>query len=417
MSVPQKIATRLKDAVTGEEYYIGTTGSHEHVRVELSAPDAVDWTQYNVQVQNLTEETSATHALNASGVCEFDIPMGDMYEVVLPVVGEYAQPNDIQATATMASRTITHVYSTDSRVETLVISSHVFSLDGSTPAMLDGLPVIATDTLGNNYVAYFNVHGKCTLEIPYGRTYTLNFPNVGGFSHNHTGEQHTAGLPSREIDVHYTQVGNGIFGLDAAGNMYTTEQIAALQDKSIIIAGGYNDATLQASSRGDGTFGNGFLWKIGYENAGSLQWADANLLFDTTRLPLYSNLGDLKYAGHHLSDMIIEIGADGGVSDGAVHATPAATECAKTSRKLTIAGVDRDGFLPSYDQLYILATLNRTAFQDFYTALGRTAPTIWSGIWWTSCQNDASNAVRLYFGGFNNNNKTDYGAVFCCYDL
>ena len=159
------------------------------------------------------------------------------------------------------------------------------------------------------------------------------------------------------------------------------------------------------------------MWKIGYENAGGLQWADANLLFDTTRLPLYSNLGDLKYAGHHLSDMIIEIGADGGVSDGAVHATPAATECAKTSRKLTIAGVDREGFLPSYDQLYILATLNRTAFQDFYTALGRTAPTIWSGYWWTSCQYDASNAVTLNNGGFSNYSKTNGFNVFCCYDL
>lgn len=410
-----KIATRLVDATTGEVYVIGTTGSHEHVRVELSAPEAVDWTQYQVQVQDLTAETSQTLDLTAGGVCEFDIPMGDMYEVNLPVVGQYVQPNVISATAAQASRTITHMYTTDSRVETLVISSHVFSLDGGTVALLNGLPVIATDTLGNNFVAYFNALGKCSLEIPYGRVYNVVFPSLGGYSHNHNGEHHTAGLPSREIDVHYTQIGMGIFGMDAQGNMYTTAQIAELADKSIIVAGGFNDVTLNESSRGDGTFGNGFLWKIGNEKIGDYAWADANVRFDTNRLPFYSNLGELKYAGKHLTDMIIEIGEDGGASDGAVHATPAASQCA--AKTLTIAGVDRQGFLPAYDQIYAIATLNRTAFQDFYTALGRTAPTLWSGRWWTSCQRNDSNAVRLYNGGFDDNYKTDSHQVFCCYDL
>ena len=38
-----------------------------------------------------------------------------------------------------------------------------------------------------------------------------------------------------------------------------------------------------------------------------------------------------------------------------------------------------------------------------------------SGNWWTSCQNNATNAVNLNNGGFNNNNKTNSNNVFVCY--
>lgn len=405
-----KIATRLKNAITGEEYYIGTTGNEENVRVELSAPDAVDWTQYQVQVQNTTKGTSASYNLNAQGKCTFKIPMGDMYVVILPIVGNYVQPRDIQNAATMVSRVITYLYTTDSRVELLAIAAHVQSLDGDTISILEGLPIIATDTQGVNYVGYFTAQGTCnTIEIPYGRAYSVLFPSVGGYSHDHNGESHTAGLPSREIDIHYTQIGMGVFGIDADGNKYSLDQIEALADKSIIVAGAYNDADLEASARGDGSYGNGFCWKIGDETISSRAWADANVEFDTTRLPFYSNLGTLLYAGKHMTDMIIEIGTETG------HATPAASGCA--AKRLTLGNVDRDGFLPAYDQIYRIATLNRSAFQALYTALGRTAPTIWSGHWWTSCQTNAQYAVALSNGGFNDYSKTTNINVFVCYDL
>lgn len=405
-----KIATRLKNAVTGEEYYIGTTGAEENVRVELSAPDAVDWTQYEVQVQNTSKGTSASYELDAQGKCSFKIPMGDIYIIILPIVGEYAQPRDIEHAATMVSRVVTYTYTTDSRVELLAITAHVQSLDGDTVAMLEGLPIIATDTLGTNYVGYFTAQGTCnTIEIPYGRVYNIVFPSVGGYAHDHLGEHHTAGLPSREIDVHYKQIGMGVFGIDEDGKKYSLDQIEALVDKSIIVAGGYNDADLEASSRGDGSTGNGFCWKIGEENLGQKQWADANVEFDTTRLPFYSNLGTMKYAGKHMTDMIIEIGTETG------HATAAATACA--AKTLTLGSVDRQGFLPAYDQIYRIANINKTAFQALYTALGVTAPTIWSCGWWTSCQVNAQFAVYLNSGGFDNNNKTNHNTVFVCYDL
>ncbi len=40
-----------------------------------------------------------------------------------------------------------------------------------------------------------------------------------------------------------------------------------------------------------------------------------------------------------------------------------------------------------------------------------------AGYWWTSCQYNASNAVNLNNGGFNNNNKTNSNNVFCAYEI
>ena len=50
----EKIASRIKDPVTKQEYYIGTRGSIDRVALKLSVPDdvTVDWTTLTVTVQN-----------------------------------------------------------------------------------------------------------------------------------------------------------------------------------------------------------------------------------------------------------------------------------------------------------------------------------------------------------------------------
>ena len=110
-----------------------------------------------------------------------------------------------------------------------------------------------------------------------------------------------------------------------------------------------------------------------------------------------------------MTDMIIEIGEE------MYLLTPAASQCA--AKTLTIGGVDREGFLPSYDQIRKIASTNYAAFQGFYSLLGKTAPAIASGNWWTSCQYNASSAVRLNGGNFYGDDKTNSGNVFVCYDL
>ena len=114
-----------------------------------------------------------------------------------------------------------------------------------------------------------------------------------------------------------------------------------------------------------------------------------------------------------MTDKIIEIGVE--LFPDSDNPTSAATACA--NRSITIGGKEHRGFMPAYDQIHKIATDNRTLFQSFYTALGRTAPAIWSGNWWTSCQRNATYAVYLGNGGFNDYTKTYSLSVFVCYDL
>ena len=114
-----------------------------------------------------------------------------------------------------------------------------------------------------------------------------------------------------------------------------------------------------------------------------------------------------------MTDKIIEIGLE--LFPNEANPTPAATACANKS--ITIGGQTHRGILLAYDQILKIATTNRTTFQDFYAALGRSVPTIWSGNWWTSCQHDASTAVKLNNGGFTLTTKTSSLNVFVAYDL
>lgn len=416
MPLPTKVMTRAKNSLTGEEYYVGTVGTHEYVNIVLSTPEPVDWEelQLQVRVQNISESTYEDYDIDEHGRCTAQVPIGDQYAVILPVVGEYVQPADIIHVATMASRTISYTYETETRKELVAINAVVSASGGGTVEDLEDKEVKATDTLGNIYITAFDDEGKCSLEIPYGRTYTISFPRLGGYNHDHNNEPHTAGLPSREVLVHYTKMMIGLYGLDAQGNTYTIEQIDALADKSIIIAGAYNDFHLDNSPRGDGTYGNGFCWKIGDEIIGNYKWTDARVIFDTTRFPRYDNLGALKYAGHHFSNIIIEIGQDGGASDGNLHPTPAASACAE--KTINIGGVDRNGFMTMFNQLYLIAIMNKTAFQAFYTALGITAPNLWNNTI-RVCDQYGGNALVLRNGTQDTDGKEYEMPVFCAYDL
>jgi hypothetical protein len=50
----EKILTHIKNSVTGEEYYIGTTGSYETVVVNVTCDDSVEWSKYTATVYDKT---------------------------------------------------------------------------------------------------------------------------------------------------------------------------------------------------------------------------------------------------------------------------------------------------------------------------------------------------------------------------
>jgi hypothetical protein len=254
------------------------------------------------------------------------------------------------------------------------------------------------------------------IEIQYGNTYTFSPPSVAGYRTESEATTITAGIAIRNLTIRYTETQYGMFGVDADGNMYTISEMEALADKTIIKYGFYNDADLNNSTRVNnvgGSTGNGFYWEVGKESLGSMSWAAGNDNFDTVRLPYYSNLSSWKYAGRYMTDTIIAIGLE--LYPSSANPTPAATACA--NKTITIGNRTHRGILLAYDQIHKIATDNRTQFQNFYTALGRTAPTIWSGIWWTSCQDSSPYAVGLYSGGYLHSTKSSKNSVFVGFDL
>lgn len=411
-----KIATQLIDSVTGERYYIGTVGAVENVAVKLSAPASEDWASMKVIVQDITDgANNGEYQLNALGEAKFFIPMGHTYSVTLPTIGDYTMPLIITLTAQLASRIITHEYSMgEVQYEQINISALVVNGDVS---MLNGKLAVAMADSGNSYVSEF-VNGKITMRIPYGEKCKLTLPDIEGWWKDGTNIQFTTGLPSRDMLIHYSEIPIGFFGIDDDGNRYTEEQVQAMvdngEDTSIIHYIGYNDAALAIADRGDGTIGCGFMFKIPHTNV-SQAWASSNVELDDPDteekdLPFRNNL-DLAAkdcASSTNTTKIIAIGEKLGVP------TPAASYC--RNQRIVVGGIERSGNLPAFGTIY-RANLNKAKLDSLCLLLGKTAPSIHSGSWWTSCQNDATNAVGLYNGGFDNYTKTLSLNVLCCFDL
>ena len=145
-------------------------------------------------------------------------------------------------------------------------------------------------------------------------------------------------------------------------------------------------------------------------NTVSRQWASANVEFDTTRLPFKSSLdlASKDFASSKNTHNIITIGEELDIT------TPAASYC--DSQVATVGGVTRKGYLLAFGVLYRMVQ-NKTQLDELYLALGKTAPAIHSGNWWSSCQDSATGAVYLYIGGFYGNGKTNSNSVLVGFDL
>lgn len=316
----EKIASRLILA-DGTTFNIGTVGVVENVAVKLSAPTSEDWVSMKVIVQNITQATSEEYSLSALGECKFAIPMGNVYSIVYPVLSNYKQPINMTFTATLASRFVEYTYSTEEVMyEQINISVQV--VNGDT-AELNGKVASALSDNGNAYAAEF-VNGKVTLRIPYGERYKITLPNLDGYVHDGNNIQTVAGIPSRFITIHYSEMLLGYFGIDDNGNQYPIERIQEMvdngEDTSIIHYIGYNDTVLAIADRGDGTVGCAVCFPIPYTKITGYAWSNQAVEFDTTRLPFSrANLADFR--SEYNTDLIITIGQEIGVS------TPAATYC------------------------------------------------------------------------------------------
>lgn len=430
----EKILTHVKSSVTGEVYYIGTRGSREQVALKLTAEALINWSKYEVTIQNLSDGTSQIKQLSADGECNFEIPLGNRYSIILPFIEGYNQPNALYYTASISSRNIEYSYNNLNEYLTIRIAVRS-ELDEHTAAMFNGLDVVCKGSNGINYTGEIE-NGQVTILIPYGVTYTITMPQFDGLAHNHANEIFKAGLSARNLVYSYIDYNNlHITGLDADGNVYT---IADLQEMGVeaasakIVAGAYNDQTLALAPRKDGGVGCGFAFLVNNPTFNA-KWADSNVDFGVNNTVVadavtagtltegcgYYGNHDLAFAvkdGSGESALVMQVGrvlADAGLLN---QSNPTPAFQTAFDKKLTIAGVERSGFVPSYGQIYALNS-SKNELDLFFVALGKTAPTINSGSWWSSCQRSATNAVYLYNGGFTYNIKTNSHSVLVGFDL
>lgn len=392
----------------------------ENVLIHLYTEDTgttVDWTEYNIVIHDLGSGDYTQESINAEGECTFSVPLGHIYEVAYPTIGGLITPTTQTYSAASVSKVITTTYGTQTNMEILRILV-VNGMTGAVNNCLDGETITVYCTDSSTYSGVTS-GASCEIQIPYGKTYTLTPGPVEGYRADSGAVTYTACQVLRSTYLKYTEVQYGMFGVDDAGNMYTIAQMTDLADKTIIKYGYYNDEQLNNSIRVNavgGVRGNGFYWKIGEESLGKKAWAAGNVRFDVTRLPMYSNLGDWKYAGRYATDTIISIGLD--LFPDSPDPTPAAAACANKS--ITIGNTPHRGILLTYDQIHKLGTDNRTNWNNFYAALGRTSPINWaSSRWWTSCQSGDTYAVSLRNGNFDDGGKTNSFdvQVFCGYDI
>ena len=431
----EKILTHVKNSVTGEVYYIGTRGSREQVALKLTSDSLINWYKYEVTIQNLSDGTEQIKQLSTNGECNFEIPLGNRYSIILPYIEGYTQPNALAYTATLSSRNIEYSY--NNLHEYLTIRIVVRSeLEGHTAAMFNGLEVTCKGSNGRDYSGTIQ-NGQVTILIPYGITYTIVMPQFDGLAHNHTNETFLAGVTARNLVYSYVDYHNlHVYGLDADGNVYT---IADLQERGVdwcdanIIAGAYNDQTLALAPRKDGGVGCGFAFLTTSPVVNAL-WAQANVDFGVNNTVVadavtagvltegcgYYNTHDKAFAvkdGSGESALVIQVGrvlADAGLL---TQSNPTPAFQTALDKKLTIAGVERSGFVPTYGQIYALNS-SKNELDLFFAALGKTAPAINSGNWWSSCQDSATYAVYLLNGGFGTSlTKTLSTSVLVGFDL
>jgi hypothetical protein len=432
----EKILSKVLVPSTGETYTIGVRGSREQVALKLTADSLINWHEYEVTIQNLSDGTSQIKQLSADGECNFEIPLGNRYSITLPYIEGYIQPNALVYTASISSRNIEYSYNNLNEYLTIRIAVRS-ELEEHTAAMFNGLEVTCKGSNGVNYAGTIQ-NGQVTILIPYGITYTISMPQFDGLTHNHTNETFVAGLTARNLVYSYMDYNNlHVYGLDAEGNAYT---IADIQEMGVeaasakIIAGAYNDQTLALAPRKDGGVGCGFAFLTTSPNFNA-SWAQANIDFGVNNTVVADAItagalveGCGYYTNHNQafaikdgageSALVMQVGrvlVDAGLLN---QSNPTPAFQAAFNKKLTIAGVERSGFLPAFGQIYALNS-SKNELDLFFAALGKTAPSIHSGPWWTSCQANASTAVHLYSGNFYyfGGNKTGSYSVLCCFYL
>lgn len=373
----------------------GGLGGEEHVIVSLTVPygaEPVNWEQYNVTVEYLSQGRTQDLPLNASGICDFNVPSGEQYLVVFPKLVGYVEPISEHFTAVGGNKKVHYVYRTNEQVERVIVLAR--NDDGQDISALIGQEVKMTTESGYETAAVFDSDLKAILEVAYGEKYTVRVPTVDGWHPRKSTFSGVAGILERYYIVHYVQAVVGAYGIDDNGRYYTEEEINQLEDKTIIKYIGYNDSELDSADRGDGNIGCGFMFEIPVTTSGKF-WTTENVQLDSTLLPNLSRNYDSDLKSEHNTKLMHDLAEGLGIS------SPAADYA--LAYKVTVGGEEFTSVVPAFG-IWSKIMSNWYAINAISIAAGRGNLPFKNGIWWSSTQANEKYAHRLV----NGNHDVDY---------
>ena len=380
----------------------GTTD--EHISVYLSSEDGLAVVS-GLDVSLIYVGTDQVYhaTTDDNGICQFIVPNGIKYRIILPEIQDYLTPSEEEHMASIASRSIEHRYRRiGEEVEQVYIQ--VNQMENGVYSPIENHQVKLKIGTGTTSTYYTPENGTLVLNIPSGQEYVIDIATkenyyIRGQKYHY---EFQATEIRRYIYVNFRAYESGIWIVTDQNEEVTYEDWIQ-QDRDPQSAQLIKIATGELSAAGGVYYLK--IDDLRFRQAPSHQWASQNVLF--TSIPENGNslTADYYYDGYTSSKNIQQEGDTRTIGTNAVDYALAQT--------LQIGELTLNGFIGSCGQ-WVTIWRNKEHIDDILEVVrpnlgdGRTYYLFsnWTNDKWTSSQNGAYSAWSLasvFYGGHGKN--------------
>lgn len=383
----------------------GTTD--EHISVYLSSEDGLAVVS-GLDVSLIYVGTDQVYhaTTDDNGICQFIVPNGIKYRIILPEIQDYLTPSEEEHMASIASRSIEHRYRRiGEEVEQVYIQ--VNQMENGVYSPIENHQVKLKIGTGTTSTYYTTENGTLVLNIPSGQEYVIDIATkenyyIRGQKYHY---EFQATEIRRYIYVNFRAYESGIWIVTDQNEEVTYEDWIK-QDRDPQSAQLIKIATGELSAAGGVYYLK--IDDLRFRQAPSHQWASQNVLF--TSIPENGNslTADYYYDGYTSSKNIQQEGDTRTIGTNAVDYALAQT--------LQIGELTLNGFIGSCGQ-WVTIWRNKEHIDDILEVVrpdlggGRAYYLFsdWTDARWTSSQNGAFHAWYLssvfsYYGSKNGSN-------------
>lgn len=388
----------------------GTTD--EHISVYLSSEDGLAVVS-GLDVSLIYVGTDQVYhaTTDDNGICQFIVPNGIKYRIILPEIQDYLTPSEEEHMASIASRSIEHRYRRiGEEVEQVYIQ--VNQMENGVYSPIENHQVKLKIGTGTTSTYYTPENGTLVLNIPSGQEYVIDIATKENYYIR--GQKYHYELQAtqirRHIYVNFRAYESGIWIVTDQNEEVTYEDWIQ-QDRDPQSAQLIKIATGELSAAGGVYYLK--IDDLRFRNAPSHQWASQNVLFTSIPEDGNSLTADYYYDGYTSSKNIQQEGDTRTIGTNAVDYALAQT--------LQIGELTLNGFMGSCGQ-WVTIWRNKEHIDDILEVVrpalndGKTYYLFsnWADYKWASTQHGASYAWYLA-SVFDYNGKGHSNAVLVFY--